>query len=160
MTYFSTLFLALFVLTLGASGQQEGQKSAFPESYVALNRSNVQFEKTAILTQNLSLSDEDGRKFWPLQRNYENDLEKLGDQRLELIRDYVKNWDNLSDDTAKSLGRRLLEYHKKRVELAQKYFDRISKEISPTVAAKFFQLEIQLEDLTDLAVASAVPLVK
>jgi hypothetical protein len=46
------------------------------------------------------------------------------------------------------------------VDLRKKYFDRISKEVTPTIAAKFFQIEIQLEDLIDLGIASSVPLVK
>jgi hypothetical protein len=98
--------------------------------------------------------------FWPLQRSYENDLSKLGDQGLDVIRDYMKNWDNLNDDTARSLGKRLLDYHKKRDDLHGKYFDRISKDISPMIAAKFFQIETQLEDIVDLGIASSVPLIK
>lgn len=140
--------------------QQEGQKIAIPESYIALIRSDLQTRKTATLQQNLTLSDDEAKKFWPLQRSFENDLEKLGDERLDVIREYAKNWHQLSDETAKSLGQRLLEYHKKRVELAQKYFQRMSKELSPTVAAKFFQIEIQLEDLIDIAIGSSVPLIK
>jgi hypothetical protein len=140
--------------------QQQDQKIVIPESYIALIRSDLQTQKTAILQQNLILSEDEARKFWPLQRNFENDLEKLGDERLDVIRDYAKNWHQLSNETAKSLGNRLLEYHKKRVELAQKYFQRMSKKLSPTVAAKFFQIEIQLEDLLDLAIGSAIPLIK
>jgi hypothetical protein len=54
----------------------------------------------------------------------------------------------------------LLEYHKKRVELAEKYFERMSRELSATVAAKFFQIEIQIEDLIDIGIGSSVPLIK
>jgi hypothetical protein len=46
------------------------------------------------------------------------------------------------------------------VDLRGRYFDRMSKEISPTIAAKFFQVETQLEDIIDLEIASAVPLIK
>jgi hypothetical protein len=87
-------------------------------------------------------------------------LAKLGDDRVNVIRDYAKSWDNMSDDTAKDLGTRMLDFQKKRVDLRKKYFERISKAITPTIAAKFFQVEIQLEDLIDLGIASAVPLVK
>jgi len=61
---------------------------------------------------------------------------------------------------ARSLGKRVLNYHKKRDDLHGKYFDRMSKEISPIIAAKFFQIEMQLEDIIDLGVASSVPLIK
>ena len=77
-----------------------------------------------------------------------------------MICEYAKNWDTLTDKAAKDLGKRLLDYQKKRVGLRGRYFDRMSKEISPTVAAKFFQVETQLEDIIDLEIASLVPLIK
>jgi hypothetical protein len=83
-----------------------------------------------------------------------------GDRRVDIVLDYTENWDNLSDETAKNLGKRLIAYHKKRIDLRDKYFDRMSQEISPIVAAKFFQIETQLEDMVDLAISSSLPLVK
>lgn len=161
MKYFiAVLISGLAFQCCAQEQQQEDQKITIPESYIALIRSDLQTQKTALLQQNLTLSEGEARKFWPLQRSFENDLEKLGDERLDVIRDYAKNWNQLSNESAKSLGNRLLEYHKKRVELEQKYFQRISKELSPTVAAKFFQIEIQLEDLIDLGIGSSVPLIK
>lgn len=161
MKYFIAVLVSGLAFHCCAQEQpQNDQKVVIPESYIALIRSDLQTQKTALLRQNLTLSEDDAKKFWPLQRSYENDLEKLGDERLDVIREYAKNWHQLSNETAKSLGNRLLEYHKKRVELAQKYFQRVSKELSPTVAAKFFQIEIQLEDLIDIAIGSSVPLIK
>ena len=116
--------------------------------------------KIHIIRQNLTLTDDQAKKFWPLQQSYENELSTLGDQPVDVIRDYAKNWDNLSDATAKDLGTRLLDYQQKRIDLRKKYFYRISKEITPTIAAKFFQIELQIEDLIDLEIASSVPLAK
>ena len=158
MKYAGILLLA----TLAFSNRAVGQETLgrLPEAEIALLRSDIQTKKTDILQQNLTLSDEQAKTFWPLQRSYENDLAKLGDQRLDVIREYAKNWNDLSDETAKSLGKRLLDYQKKRIDLRSKYFERMSKEISPSVAAKFFQIEMQLEDIIDLEIASAVPLIK
>jgi hypothetical protein len=158
MKYLSRYLIATCTICLCGWGQ-ELQKQ-LPEAYVALLRSDIQTRKTDVIQQNITLSDDQARKFWPLQRSYENDLSKLGDQGLDVIRDYVKNWGNLNDETARSLGKRLLEYHKKCEDLHSKYFDRMSKEISPMIAAKFFQIETQLEDIIDLGIASAVPLIK
>ena len=139
---------------------QAQQSSGVPEGYIALLRSDVQAKKTDIIRQNMTLSGDQAQKFWPLQRSYEQDLTKLGDQRLSVIRDYAKNWDNLSDATAKDLGVRLLDYQKKRVDLRKKYFKRFSKDTTPIVAAKFFQVETQLESLIDLEIGSSLPLIK
>jgi hypothetical protein len=154
----TSLLIGTLTVCLCAAGQDTQGK--LPESEIALLRADIQTKKTAILQQNLTLSEEQAKTFWPLQRSYENDLSKLGDQRLEVIREYAKNWDNLTDETAKDLGKRLLDYQKRRVDLRSRYFDRMSKEISPTVAAKFFQVETQLENIVDLEIASSVPLIK
>ncbi len=147
------------IAACGIAAAQDSS-SGLPEGYIALMRSDVQTKKVDIIRQNLTLTDDQGKNFWPIQRSYDSDLSKLGDDRLSVIREYAKNWDSLSDSTAKDLGSRLLDYQKKRVELRKKYFDRISKQISPIVAAKYFQIELQLEDLIDLGIASSLPLVK
>lgn len=158
MKHFTCALVATCALCLPAWGQDS--PSLLPESYIALLRSNIQSKKTSIVAENLTLSDDQASKFWPLQRSFETDLEKLGDQRLDVIRDYAKSWDNLSDETATSLWHRLENYHKKRLDLQSKYFGRISKEVSPVIAAKYFQIETQLEDILDLEIASEVPLIK
>lgn len=141
------------------SWAQESERR-LPESYIALLRSDVQADKTDILRRKLALSNDDAKKFWPLQRKYEYDLGKLGDEHLDIVRGYALNWDNMSDQTARELGKRFLDYQKKRLELHEKYFDRFSKELSPTIAAKFFQIEIQMENMVDIGIASAVPLIQ
>ena len=158
MKTFTYILVAACALCLPGWGQDS--PSLLPESYIALLRSNIQSKKTTIVAENLTLSDDQASKFWPLQRSFESDLAKLGDQRLEVIRDFAKSWDNLSDETATNLWRRLEDYHKKRLELRAKYFDRISKGVSPVIAAKYFQIETQLEDILDLEIASEVPLIK
>ena len=154
----TNLLIGILAFCLCAAAQDT--LGTLPDSEIALLRSDIQTKKTDILQQNLRMSDEQAAKFWPLQRSYENDLSKLEDQHLALIREYTKDWNNLKDETAKDLGRRLFEFQKKRVELRSKYFDRMSKEISPAIAAKFFRVEIQMEDAMDFEVGSSMPLIK
>src|SRR5712672_1095114 len=108
MKFFTTLLIGTLAVCLSAAG--EDTQGKLSESEIALLRADIQTKKTDILQQNLALSDEQAKAFWPLQRSYENDLSKLGDQRLQVIREYAKTWDNLTDETAKDLGKRLLDY--------------------------------------------------
>ena len=113
MKNLARLFVATCIICLCGWGQDS--QNHIPESYVALFRSDIQAKKTQIIEQTLALTDDQAKNFWPLQRSYENDLSKLDDQHFQVIRDYADNWNNLSDATAKDLGKRLLAYHKKRV---------------------------------------------
>ncbi len=148
------------LLAVSAFAHAQSSSSGVPDGYIALLRSDVQTEKVGIIRQNLTLTADQAEKFWPLQRSYENDLSKIGDERVNVIRDYAKNWDSMTDSTAKDLGNKILEYQEKRVDLRKKYFDRISKEVSPIVSAKFFQIEVLLEEFIDLEISSALPLIK
>ena len=150
----------LGLLVVSAAAYAQSSSSGVPDGYIAVLRSNVQTQKVGIIRQNLTLTADQAQKFWPLQRSYENDLSKLGDERLNVIRDYAKNWDSMTDSTAMDLGKKILEYQEKRVDLRKKYFDRISKEVSPVVSAKFFQIEVLLEEFIDLEISSALPLIK
>jgi hypothetical protein len=152
--------LGMVLMTCWPLVQAQDSQSGVPEGYIALLRSDVKAKKTDIIQQNLTLTEDQAKKFWPIQRSYETDLSKLGDQRLETIREYAKNWDTLTDDQAKSLGKRTFDFQKKRVDLRNKYFDQISKQVSPTIAAKYMQIEIQMENLIDLSIASQIPLIK
>ena len=95
MKFCTTLLIGTLTACLAAAAQDTQGK--LPESEIALLRADIQTKKTDILQQNLTLSDGHAKTFWPLQRSYENDLSKLGDRRLDVIREYAKNWDSLRD---------------------------------------------------------------
>lgn len=88
--------LSLCLFAFGAVGQAQNT-NGLPEGYITLLRSDVKAKKVEIIRQNLTLTDEQSKTFWPLQQSYENELPKLGDERVNVIRDYAKYWDNLSD---------------------------------------------------------------
>jgi hypothetical protein len=156
--YWACLLMPACVLSVYAWADEPERR--LPESYIALLQSDVQAKKTSILAEKLALSDDEAKTFWVVQRSYEYELSKLNDELLDIMRGYVLNWDNMSAETATGLGKRLLEYEKKRVVLRQKYYDRLSKELSPKIAAEFFQLEIQMESMIDVAIGSVIPLIK
>ena len=52
-------------------------------------------------------------------------------------------------------GNGFMNVTKRREHLHGKYFDRMSKKTSPIVAAKFFQIETQLEEVIDLGISSS-----
>ena len=61
------------------------------ESYLELLRQDIRTQKVAIVTQAMQLSDEDGAKFWPIYREFDNESMKLGDTYIALIKKYGEN---------------------------------------------------------------------
>jgi hypothetical protein len=128
------------------------------DKYLELLRSDLRADKTKIHTEALEMSEAEGQKFWPLQREYETELAKLGDQRLALIKDYAANYDSLTTAKAKDLVGRAFKLESSRLSLLKKYTDKIMKETSPRVGARFAQVEAVINSLIDLQIRAETPL--
>ena len=131
-------------------------------AYLEILRSDFNADKVALYNRVLQLTEPEAKKFWPIYRDYERELMKLSDQRLELIRDFFAHDEagKLTNDASKEIANRWLKSVQARLDLWKKYHKKISEAVSPTRAAQFLQLENQLALFIDLAIASEMPAIK
>ena len=162
MKKFVTTFLvgaAATLLLAGISfGQAQGGDNQY-DQYIQLLRKDLRSGKKQFIAVNMELSEAEAVKFWPIYDEYAAEVMKLNDQRLSLITDYAKNFENLSDSTAASLSERSIALDKAFAELRLKYVGRIGKVLPGKKAALFFQLEKRIGLLIDLQLAVEIPLV-
>jgi hypothetical protein len=59
-------------------------------NYLQLLRSDVNSLKVELINSIMDLSAEDEKKFWPIYREYENELGKLAINRAEMIAEFVQ----------------------------------------------------------------------
>jgi DNA anti-recombination protein RmuC len=130
------------------------------ESYLELLRSDIKTQKTAILTEAMQLTDDQASVFWPVYREYDHELSKLGDKRVGLIKDYAKHYDSMTDEKAKELMESVFKIEEEQLKLKKKYFKKFEKELSSMVATRFFQVDNQINNLVWLQVTSELPLIK
>jgi hypothetical protein len=128
------------------------------DKYVELMRSDMRTNKTAVLTEYMHLSEADGAKFWPIQRDYENALAKLQDQRLTMIKDYAANFDSLTDKKAAEITKQAFKLADQRSALLKSTTSKVAKAVGPKVAARFAQVEGFMQALVDVKVRGQVPL--
>jgi len=130
------------------------------KEYVELLRRDLKKDKVAILTQMMQLEPSEAAGFWPVYNEYDKSLTKLGDEKVALIRMYAENYGSLSDQKVTEIAMGLLDVEGKRNQLKKEYFQKISQALSPKIAARFLQIESQLEKLVDLQIASSLPIVE
>jgi len=128
-------------------------------SFIELMRKDIRTEKSAIITAAMDFTEEEAAVFWPIYRDYEHEMEKLGDMRLAILRDYANNYETMTDQVAKDLVTRAFKVQEQRLKLDKQIWKKVSKELSPIRAARFFQVNGQINDLIDLQIASELPLV-
>ena len=151
-----TLILLFVVLMAGVSlySQESSQ-----ESYMELLRSDLRTQKVAVVTVNMQLTDAQGQVFWPIYRKYDTELTTFNDQRIALIKDYAENYEKMTDSKADALTKQVFSLLGKRLKLQEKYYDEFAKALNPVLAAKFMQIERQINALVDLQIASEIPLI-
>ena len=130
------------------------------DDYIQLLRSDVRTQKAVIITKAMQFTDEESSAFWPVYREYELELSKIMDDRIELIKEFLINYYILTDEKASELAKKVFKLEKRRIKLKEKYFKKITKALSAIMAAKFIQVDNQINLLVDLQLASELPLIK
>jgi len=129
-------------------------------AYVELLRSDVRAQKVAILTELMELNEAEDAAFWPIYRQYEDELNTLNDERVSLIKTYADSYPNVSDAVADTLAHKSLDLQTRRTALQAKYYEKMKQALSPKLAARFLQVEHQLLLIIDLQIAAALPIVQ
>jgi len=129
------------------------------QEYIELLRSNVRQQKDEIMGAVMALNVDQAAKFWPIYEEYDAELTKLNNLRVEKIQDYARNYDQMTDAKADESVQNAFNYRKQRSELLEKYYGRVKASLGSIEAARFLQIEDQLLAIIDLQITSNLPIV-
>jgi hypothetical protein len=155
---FIAVLALLAAVPTPAAAQDEQNKTLNLTAYAELLRSDILLQKVAIITEVMQFSEAESAAFWPVYRQYDAEMAKLGAERVTLIADYARAYDNITDEVADKLARTALDLESRRQAVKAKYYERIRTALKPRTALRFLQVEHQLLLLVDLQVSAALPI--
>jgi hypothetical protein len=150
--------------TLGApeEGQQVTVQKVFrptvTDEDIALLRQDIRAMKMQVIGQNMSLSDTEAQKFWPIYKHYADDLHEVNNSKYELLKQYAETWGTMTDQDALIYVRHWMEVDAEAQALRLKYVPAVTQALPGKKAATFFQLDRRLSMIVDLQLFSQVPL--
>ena len=150
---------SLAVPSGAALAQRETETGVDVEKDIALLRRNLRSEKKKIIAANVSLTETEATKFWPVYDQYAADMAKHNDEFYALIKDYAAKQKTLTDAQAIELLKRWSAIQVQVAQTRQKYIPLVEKVIPGRKAALFFQIDRRLYALMDLQTTSEIPLV-
>ena len=149
-------------LATGAQGQQVTvQRVISPtvtDEDIVLLRQDLRAMKMQVIGQNMSLSDAEAQKFWPIYNHYVKDLQEVNNQKYALLKQYAEMWATMTDEDALIYVRHWLEADGEAQALRLKYVPVVSQVLPGKKAATFFQLDRRLNMIIDLQLFSQIPL--
>ena len=125
---------------------------------IALLRKDLRAMKMQVIGQNMSMSDTEAQKFWPIYNHYVRDLSEVNDQKYALLKQYAEMWSTMTDEDALIYVRHWLEADGQAQTLRLKYVPVVSQVLPGRKAATFFQLDRRLNMIIDLQLFSQIPL--
>jgi hypothetical protein len=129
------------------------------KEYIKLLREDVRSEKYSVMHDVMQLDPDEAAKFWPIYREYDDELTKVNDLRVASIEEYARTYNQLTDEKADKLIRDEMAYQKQRADLLAKYYERVKQAMGSVTAARFVQVERQLILIIDLQMTSSLPIV-
>jgi hypothetical protein len=125
---------------------------------IQLLGSDIQSAKNDIIAHTMQFTDQ-STAFWPVYRDYARDQHVIGDERVQLIKDYAQHYDTMNDAKAKELTQRSVNIEAKVVNLRQDYWPKFEKALGAKRAAKFYQVDNRVSLMINLQLASEIPLI-
>ena len=125
---------------------------------IALLRKDVRAMKMQVIGQNMSLSDTEAQKFWPIYKHYADDLHEVNNSKYALLKQYAETWATMTDQDALIYVRHWMEVDAEAQALRLKYVPAVTQALPGKKAATFFQLDRRLSMIVDLQLFSQIPL--
>ena len=131
-----------------------------PADTMQIVREKIQADKKLLVAVNMDLTEKENQAFWPVYESYQKDLGLLNGRMLALIKDFAKNYQTMSDETAKKLVGEYLAIEGDRVTLKQSYLPKLRQALPEKKVARYLQIENKVEAVIDYELAEGIPLVK
>ena len=128
------------------------------ERQLALLRKDIRSIKKQLIAANLTLTDDEASKFWPIYDEYSEDAGKINESRAAIIKEYSDEYGTLTDDKAETLIRRWLDTDIEMARHRQKYVPVFRKVLAGKKTATFFQLDRRISMMIDVQLTSRLPL--
>jgi len=113
-----------------------------------------------ILREEMMLTDEESREFWPLYERYSAEKRVIIEPYFAGLVEYVDRYYNgdLGDAHAERLMSTYFDVHKSILGKRQEYVKKFGKIMSSVKVMRFFQLENKVQAEVNAALAGIIPL--
>ena len=152
---FGPLAVALCVTALPVLAQAQNAGLATDEQILL---KQVMTDRKAVYANNLKLTEEESKKFWPIYDAYEAEVKKVNDRFLANLNRFVENYDTLSESDAADVLKEKMAIEKQREALKQEYTRKVAKVLPPKKALRYAQIETRVDNMLRRDVYSLIPL--
>jgi hypothetical protein len=108
---------------------------------VDLMQAALGMQKKDVVADFVKPSESQKDAFWKLYDEYETKRKDLGKQRIELLKQYADQYNNMTSEQADAWTKKVIELQKKTDDLIVTYYNKVKAISNGIVATQFYQIE-------------------
>src|SRR3982750_811517 len=90
-------------------------------------RDAIRANKKALVSANVTLTDEEAARFWPVYDRYQKELAAVNDRFAKVLTDYAASFEDLSNETALKLAKDYQAAEEERLKVRRAYLGALEK---------------------------------
>jgi len=155
------LQIGVLLLSFLIMGQAQAQEAS--QTNMEILKEKVKADKKLLVANNMNLTDEEAKNFWPYYDSYQKELEQINQRLFTTIKSYADAYNagkgEISNDNAKNLLTEALAADESEVKLRQSYAAKLEKVLPAKKVARYLQIEMKIRAIVKFEMASEIPLV-
>ena len=145
---------------LFASPAAFAQSAAPAEASLQSLATEARADKRAFVNGALKLTEEEGKRFWPIYDAYQRSIEANTRRLTRMVEDVVAVGERTSDAFAKNLASQYLIAHDDEARDFRRMHKSVMRALPAHKAVRYIQIENKLRALRDYEHAQAMPVLK
>jgi hypothetical protein len=134
------------------------QEKALDNMQIVIEK--IRADKKLLVAENMQLTDAEAKAFWPVYKQYQDELFLLRTRTVKLIKDYADAYETMNNNTAKRLLDEYMTIEALGPKLRQAYLPKFRKVLPEMKVARYYQIENKIQAVLFYELAADIPLVK
>jgi len=133
-----------------------------PADNMQIMLEKVRADKKLLVANNMKLSEEEAKGFWPIYDAYQKDLQQVNGRLEKALKAYADAYNKgpVSNETAKKLLDEALAIEESELQLKRSYVPKLEKVLSVSKVARYLQIETKIRSAAKYELARIIPLVE
>lgn len=133
-----------------------------PADNMQILMEKVKADKKLLVANNMKLTEQEAKGFWPVYDAYQKDLQQLNGRLEKGVKAYADayNAGPVSNETAKKLLDEALAIEESEVALKKSYVPKLEKVLPVSKVARYLQIESKVRSAAKYELARLIPLVE
>jgi hypothetical protein len=151
---------ATMLIASAVNAQEEAAGKAADNMQIMLDK--VRADKKLLVANNMKLTEEEAKGFWPVYEAYQKDLQQLNGRVEKGLKAYADayNAGTVPNETAKKLLDEMLAIDEAEVQLKKSYVPKLEKVLPQSKVARYLQLETKIRSAIKYELARNIPLIE